>query len=281
MALKVIGAGLGRTGTLSLKLALEQLGFGPCYHMTEVLMEPSRGAGWLRAAGGQPDWNAIFSEFASTVDYPGCVFWRELSQFYPSAKVLLSVRDPRDWFDSTQQTIFSDEHNKPLIKSALSEFFEKTVFEAFRDRIHDGDFMIAARSHAGMAAVVQISRRSRAGFTFSARQFTRRANTAARIHGPGPGRPGSNPRGDRQGVEGETRKPATQGVATDFQQTPPPSRTRISTASKKAALRLGEDLRNTDYGRLTMQHLVFGLVCFGVGAPAPSLSLWEIFAYRV
>ena len=144
MALKVIGAGLGRTGTLSLKLALEQLGFGPCYHMTEVLMEPSRGAAWLRAAAGQPDWNHIFADFESTVDYPGCAFWRDLTQFYSSGKVLLSVRDPEDWFDSTQQTIFSEEHNKPLVKSALAEFFDKTVFKAFGGRIHDRDFMIAA-----------------------------------------------------------------------------------------------------------------------------------------
>lgn len=144
MALKIIGAGLGRTGTLSLKLALEQLGFGPCYHMTEVLMDPSRGAGWVRAAEGHPDWNGIFTGFESTVDYPGCAFWRQLAQFYSTAKVLLSVRSSQDWFDSTQQTIFSDEHNKPLVKSALSEFFQKTVFNAFGDRIHDRDFMIAA-----------------------------------------------------------------------------------------------------------------------------------------
>ena len=144
MALKVIGAGLGRTGTLSLKLALEQLGFGPCYHMTEVLMEPSRGPSWVRAADGQPDWKDIFKGFESTVDYPGCAFWRELIQFYPSAKVLLSVRNPQDWFDSTQQTIFSEEHSKPFVKSALAEFFDKTVFKSFGGRIHDRDFMIAA-----------------------------------------------------------------------------------------------------------------------------------------
>jgi len=144
MALKVIGAGLGRTGTLSLKLALEHLGFGPCYHMTEVLMDPSRGPSWVRAADGQPDWSTIFAGFESTVDYPGCVFWRDLTRFYPSAKVLLSVRDAQDWFDSTQQTIFSDEHNKPFVKSALSEFFNKTVFNAYGDRVHDRDFMVAA-----------------------------------------------------------------------------------------------------------------------------------------
>jgi len=130
--------------TLSLKLALEQLGFGPCYHMTEVLMEPSRGPSWVRAADGQPDWKDIFKGFESTVDYPGCAFWRELIQFYPSAKVLLSVRNPQDWFDSTQQTIFSDEHSKPFVKSALAEFFDKTVFKSFGGRIHDRDFMIAA-----------------------------------------------------------------------------------------------------------------------------------------
>ena len=156
MALRVIGAGLGRTGTLSLKLALEQLGFGPCYHMTEVLMEPSRGAGWVRAAEGPADWNAIFAGFESTVDYPGCAFWRELIQFYPTAKVLLSVRDPQDWFDSTQATIFSDEHNKPLVKSALAQFFSKTVFEQYDNKIHDRDFMTAAfqRHNADVERVV-------------------------------------------------------------------------------------------------------------------------------
>jgi Sulfotransferase domain len=156
MALKLIGAGLGRTGTLSLKLALEQLGIGPCYHMAELLMDPSRGAAWVRAADGHPDWNSIFDGFAATVDYPGCTFWRELSQFYPAAKVLLSVRNPQDWFDSTQQTIFSDEHNKPFVKSSLSEFFEKTVFKTFGDRIHDRDFMVHAfeRHNAEVERVV-------------------------------------------------------------------------------------------------------------------------------
>jgi hypothetical protein len=144
MALTLIGAGLGRTGTLSLKLALEQLRIGPCYHMAELLMDPSRGPAWVRASNGHPDWNSIFEGFAATVDYPGCTFWRELIQFYPTAKVLLSVRNPQDWFESTQQTIFSKEQNKPLEKSALAEFFEKTVFKSFGDRIHDRDFMVAA-----------------------------------------------------------------------------------------------------------------------------------------
>ena len=36
MALSVIGAGFGRTGTMTSKMALEQLGLGPCHHMEEV-----------------------------------------------------------------------------------------------------------------------------------------------------------------------------------------------------------------------------------------------------
>jgi hypothetical protein len=144
MALKLIGAGLGRTGTLSLKLALEWLGVGPCYHMAEVLMDPSRGHSWVRAADGQADWNSIFEGFSATVDYPGCTFWRHLTQFYPSARVLLSVRNPEDWFESTQQTIFSEEQGKPLVQSSLKEFFDKTVFRTFGNQIHDRDFMIDA-----------------------------------------------------------------------------------------------------------------------------------------
>jgi hypothetical protein len=112
--------------------------------MAELLMDPSRGSAWVRAADGHPEWNSIFEGFAATVDYPGCTFWRELVQFYPSAKVLLSVRNPQDWFDSTQQTIFSEEQSKPMVQSTLKEFFDKTVFKIFGDRIHDRDFMIAA-----------------------------------------------------------------------------------------------------------------------------------------
>ncbi len=144
MSLKLIGAGLGRTGTSSLKLALEQIGFGPCYHMKEVIENPMRGAAWVRAAHGQPDWNAIFDGYAATVDYPGCAFWRQLIQVYPHAKVLLSVRGAQDWFDSTQLTIFADAHAKRVSELPLAEFFRKTVFEPFGERLHDRDFMVAA-----------------------------------------------------------------------------------------------------------------------------------------
>lgn len=141
MPLKLIGAGLGRTGTVSLKLALEQLGYGPCYHMTELFMHMDHAAGWVRAADGHADWDSVFAGYAATVDYPGCTFWRELVQAYPTAKVLLSVRDPDQWFESTQATIFTDASSLTLQASPLREFFDKTVWRDLGDRIHDRDFM--------------------------------------------------------------------------------------------------------------------------------------------
>jgi len=106
MALSLIGSGFPRTGTFSLKLALNQLGFGPCFHATELLTHPDRVPLWVQAGNGNADWEAVFAGYHATVDAPGCYFWRELAEYYPNAKVLHSVRDPETWFDSTQATVF-------------------------------------------------------------------------------------------------------------------------------------------------------------------------------
>ena len=105
--LKVIGAGLGRTGTASLKDTLEELGFGPCYHMTDVFENPGH-AGFWRAAwrGGPADWDVFLGPYQATVDWPGCTFYEELMERHPDAKVLLSVRDPERWYESARQTIY-------------------------------------------------------------------------------------------------------------------------------------------------------------------------------
>ena len=144
MALRIIGAGLGRTGTMSMKLALEQLGLGRCYHMAELIADLSRLPQWLRAADGAPDWEAVFAGFTASVDYPGCTYWRELAAFYPDAKVLLTVRDADDWFDSTQATIFSPPMRARIAGSPMDAFFQKAVFCDFGDRIDDRAFMTEA-----------------------------------------------------------------------------------------------------------------------------------------
>ncbi len=105
--LKIIGAGFGRTGTLSLKVALEQLGFAPCYHMTELFIRPEANEQWLAIVGGEHiDWNTVFEGYQATVDWPACAFYKELMQAYPEAKVLLSVRDPEKWYESVITTIY-------------------------------------------------------------------------------------------------------------------------------------------------------------------------------
>lgn len=107
MALSVVGAGFGRTGTLSLKLALEQLGLGPCHHMMEVFANPAQAPVWHSAAkGGAVDWDELLSGYKASVDWPSCHFWRELAAHYPEAKVVLSTRDPRRWYKSISETIF-------------------------------------------------------------------------------------------------------------------------------------------------------------------------------
>lgn len=106
--MKVIGAGLGRTGTTSLKVALEQLGFAPCYHMTELLKHPEHAPTWEAATAGQPvDWAAFLGSYGASVDWPGCTFYKELMVAFPDAKVLLSVRDPDRWYDSCLSTIYA------------------------------------------------------------------------------------------------------------------------------------------------------------------------------
>src|SRR5207248_699667 len=104
--MRLIGAGLPRTGTLSQKVALEMLGLGPCYHMVNVLANLDEAELWRRALNGDAPWDQVFDGFQSTVDWPGSFFWRELIDHYPDTKVLLSVRDAEGWERSMRDTIF-------------------------------------------------------------------------------------------------------------------------------------------------------------------------------
>jgi hypothetical protein len=108
MTLRIIGAGLPRTGTSSLSTALERLLGGRCYHMSAIPGHPfDLGAGWEAALAGEtPDWDRIFTGFIAAVDWPASTFWRELSEAYPDAPVLLSYRDSAEsWLASVEATI--------------------------------------------------------------------------------------------------------------------------------------------------------------------------------
>lgn len=106
MALQVIGPGFGRTGTNTLKYALEMLDLGPCHHMEEVFPNPQQLAYWQALAAGESvDWDQVFEGYRSQVDWPGAHVWRELAAAYPEAKVILTVRPEEDWWRSFSNTI--------------------------------------------------------------------------------------------------------------------------------------------------------------------------------
>lgn len=108
MSLKVIGAGVGRTGTYSLKLALNQLGLGPTHHMEEVILNMLRQLPlWQDAVAGKADWEAIYDGYPAAVDWPTAGFYRELHAAYPTARFILTHRDPESWIESFSATIYA------------------------------------------------------------------------------------------------------------------------------------------------------------------------------
>ena len=114
--MKLIGAGLPRTATLTQKTALEMLGVGPCYHMVNVLGDLDQVELWMTALQGKARWDEIFNGFNSTVDWPGGFFYEELMAVYPEALVLLSVRDPEAWAKSAHDTVWSVRHGESLMR---------------------------------------------------------------------------------------------------------------------------------------------------------------------
>ena len=115
MALQVIGAGFGRTGTTSLKAALEQLGFSKCHHMEEVMQAPQQVSFWQTLAdGGDVDWEEVFDGFQSSCDWPSCTYWETLHHHYPDARIILTVRDEQRWYDSVAATIYAVSFLLPL-----------------------------------------------------------------------------------------------------------------------------------------------------------------------
>ena len=136
--LRVIGAGLGRTGTLSLKLALERLLGAPCYHMAEVFQRPQDIPIWHAAAKGEPvDWRALFAGYAAAVDWPPAAYWSQIAEVFPDAIILLSVRDADGWWKSASQTIFATDprvpkaDDRPGWREMLVDMFSNTFTPRF------------------------------------------------------------------------------------------------------------------------------------------------------
>ncbi len=152
MALTVIGAGFGRTGTNSLKIALEILESQPCHHMREVFPSENQ-INWFhnKANGEFINWDEVFENFGSAVDWPSSAYYRELAEYYPESKVILSVRNPDKWYDSTKETIYfiSTAVPKWILffsskKRRIYEMIQNTIWQGvFDGKFEDRDYAIA------------------------------------------------------------------------------------------------------------------------------------------
>jgi hypothetical protein len=161
MDIAVVGAGVGRTGTHSLKLALEQLLDAPCHHMIEILGDPGQVPAWIDAIEGRPvDWATMLARYRAIVDWPGGSFWPELSQAYPNALMLLSVRDPESWYRSASNTIFLTFDSVPPEMAPWLDAVRTLLHDRFSDRFDDPSAMMDAyvRHNAAVRAGVPSAR---------------------------------------------------------------------------------------------------------------------------
>jgi hypothetical protein len=142
MTMRMVGAGLGRTGTHSLKIALEQLLGGPCYHMIEVFGRPEDVPVWQAAVDGRPvDWHALLGDFDAAIDWPVCGFWPDVAAAFPDALVVLSTRTSAEvWFESADKTIFAvtrrDPPDDPAMQAQMTMI--QGLFERFTPQWKDG-----------------------------------------------------------------------------------------------------------------------------------------------
>lgn len=141
--MKIIGAGLGRTGTSSLKVALELLGFGPCYHMQEINQHPEHIPTWLDAIDGKDiEWQTFLQPYQATLDWPACDHYAALMALYPDAKVLLSVRDPKKWYESVHETIYTFNKTFPewarAVAPKLADQVEMTRQQVWQRKFNNG-----------------------------------------------------------------------------------------------------------------------------------------------
>lgn len=154
MTLAVIGTGFGRTGTNSLRLALERLDFGPCHHMFALREHPDQLIHWQAAARGETlDWDAAFAGWRAAVDWPSAAFWRETAAHFPQAKVIHSTRSPESWHRSVMSTIYPAmqglEEVEPGPRRNRLEMARRLIVDGvFGGRMDDPDHAMAVyRAH--------------------------------------------------------------------------------------------------------------------------------------
>jgi Sulfotransferase domain len=152
MALQVIGTGFGRTGTDSMREALNMLGFGPCHHMFEVIEHDEQKQLWRALAkGATPDWDRLFAGYTSCMDWPSAHYWRDLVRFYPEARVILTYRSPESWWTSFEKTVLQVVKNSVEQDSLGIALVAKQVFGDLPWKFHPAAFRVPGICMPGWA----------------------------------------------------------------------------------------------------------------------------------
>lgn len=145
MPLRIIGTGFGRTGTDSMRKALNTLGFGPTHHMHEMGQDKPLHQPWLDlVAGAEPDWEMLFTGYHSCVDWPSAYYWPLLVKAYPEAKVLLTMRSAESWWASFEGTILKHIQSRAHPNGFAQRLIAEQVFEGRPD---DREYAIAVYNH--------------------------------------------------------------------------------------------------------------------------------------
>ena len=160
MTLKVIGAGLGRTGTMSLKIALEQLLGAPCYHMTELFehLEAHTPLWHAAARGDEVDWSQVFAGYIAAVDEPTSTQWESIASYYPDALIVLSVRDPDSWWKSANSTILPVKQHPPEGMSPARSAWLDMVLETYKSVYPEGFYEEEPAKAAFIAHIEKVKR---------------------------------------------------------------------------------------------------------------------------
>ena len=162
--IKVIGAGFGRTGTHSLATALEILGFRPCYHMLELQRNPNHINFWSKVLEKQnADWQEFFQPHNSTVEWPAVSFLSQILAAFPEAKLVLTLRDPDDWYESAADTIFDaleiSLHNPNPDQQDQARFARRLILRrVFSNKYKDNDFVLGIYKRQISSAIEQVPR---------------------------------------------------------------------------------------------------------------------------
>lgn len=160
MTLSIIGAGFGRTGTVSLRSGLERLGRGPVHHMMEVIENPAQSPLWVKALTDSGVLRQVLADYQSAIDWPTCHFWRELMELYPAAKVILTVRDPAAWYESIRNTIYRVLAEQPsALPGAQVNMARRIIWEdTFAGRLGDRDHAMAVFEKHNAEVIASVPR---------------------------------------------------------------------------------------------------------------------------